>query len=77
MADLSELPFAKDIRRDYSGRGMFGRETVAVVIDRDDEGQARAWIAQHYPGRVAWDDMGRDGRIVYDPQAPSPGSLGG
>lgn len=48
------------LREGYSGRGMYGRETNAIIVSsRDDVG----YLRKQYEG-LRWDEMGLD-YIVY------------
>ena len=57
--------------RSYSGRGMYGRECIAINVDDPVQAmQDLAWYAGEQdiqmPSQVSWDSMGR-GYVVYWP----------
>lgn len=64
-----------ELRDDYSGRGMYGETTVAVVISswtKFAAAVAQAAVDSIIPGEVIkevrkarWDQMGRDDVVVY------------
>lgn len=73
MAKITDLPVPHEVDANYSGRSMFGKTPVAVIVTKRDEPEAITWLRQHYESSVTTDDMGRDRAVIYDPHATHGG----
>lgn len=68
VAIADELGLDVTLRAEYSGRGMFGRTTAAVVGYRSDiEKCLRTYPMTHNEDaeQVVWDAMGKSDSIAY------------
>jgi hypothetical protein len=61
---IVQAAYANDLRvslrADYSGRGMFGKTTAAVVGSRADITEAIFYASKEELPSIKWDNMGLD-----------------
>tara|TARA_R110000765_G_scaffold7903_1_gene25773 strand:+ start:351 stop:572 length:222 start_codon:yes stop_codon:yes gene_type:complete len=53
------------VDHEYSGRGMHGDETTAIVVYNDVDANEVSLLAWKRGVRLKWDDIGYQGTVLY------------